>query len=73
MSITLFVAVSITETIPSQEFVTYAFFPLGVTATPSGQGPTFTLLITVPVATSITETLNPLVTYTNGHVDETLF
>jgi hypothetical protein len=58
---TVFVAVSITETVESLPlFVTYARVPLGVMATPKGKEPTGIVAITVLLAVSITETVSLL-------------
>ncbi len=63
--ITVFVAVSITETVPIKEtllpnwFATYTFFPSGVTATPLGDSPTGTVAVTIFVAVSITDVVLP--------------
>ncbi|MPM90256.1 hypothetical protein SDC9_137377 [bioreactor metagenome] len=57
MFITLFVAVSITETLVLLWIVTYTLVPAGLIAIPHGQTPTFILALTVFVAVSITETL----------------
>ena len=58
----MFVAVSITETVfpwSVKLFVTYTYFPSGVTATPEGPPATgsATVATTLLVAVSITETL----------------
>jgi hypothetical protein len=55
-AVTVFVAVSITETLLSYLLLTYTFAPSGVTATPSGTFPTSTVAVTVFVAVSITAT-----------------
>lgn len=48
------------------EFATYTFFPFGLTATPQGPFPTFTVAVTLFVVVSITEIvlLLEFVTYT---------
>jgi hypothetical protein len=53
----VFVVVSITDTLPLAEFVTYARAPSGTTATPKGASPTGTVTTTVFVAVSITDTV----------------
>src|SRR5438309_4000356 len=54
---TVRVEVSITETVPSPKFATYARVPAGFTATPYGWRPTATVPTTVLDAPSTTETL----------------
>ena len=68
----MFVAVSITDTLSLPEFVTYAFVPAELTATPQGEEPTSTVAITVFVVVSITETLlsQEFVIYAYGPMDE---
>ncbi len=55
---TMLVAVSITETVSEEAFVTYARVPAGCTETPWGLLPTGTVATTMLVAVSITETLS---------------
>jgi hypothetical protein len=55
--VTLFVAASITETVLLPLFAAYTFFPSGLTATPQGPFPTFTVAVTLFVAVLITETV----------------
>src|SRR5450759_3255335 len=66
VSVTVFVAVSIIDTVSLFQFATYTLFPSGVTETPRGFPSTFTVASTLLVAVSITETLllSQLVTYT---------
>jgi hypothetical protein len=68
LAVTLFVAVSIAETLLLFWFATYTFAPLGVTATPKGCDPTGTVAVTFFVAMSIIETvlLTEFVIYANG-------
>src|SRR5262249_25544097 len=62
-------AVSITDTVPKRQqrvlFITYAWVPSGVMATPTGLIPTGTVATTVLVAVSITDTVkeNSFATY----------
>jgi len=49
--------VSITETLLLPRFVIYTFVPSGLTATPKGLLPTFTVSTTLSAAVSITETV----------------
>jgi len=60
MDTTSFVFVSITETVPGAlwlpEFVTYTFFPSGMTVTPLGWAPTGTFAVMLFVDVLITET-----------------
>ena len=56
-AVTVFVAVSIIETLPLPKFVTYTFVPSGETTTPRGKFPTSTVAVTALVAVSITETV----------------
>ena len=58
MDVTVLVFVLITETVPSSEFVTYTFFPSGVTVIPKGTFPTGTVVVTVLVFVLITETVS---------------
>jgi hypothetical protein len=52
-----FVAVSITDTVLSPSFATYACRPSGVTVIPTGPLPTAMMWMTVCVAVSISETV----------------
>src|SRR5665647_97585 len=58
VAVTLFVPVSITDTLLLLAFVTYTFVPLELTAIPSGPSPTFTVAVTFFVVVLITETLS---------------
>jgi len=51
------IAVSMTETVLSKEFVTYARVPSGVMATPTGNSPTGMVATAVLVAVLMTETV----------------
>ena len=55
VAVTLFVAVSIIETVLLNEFAIYAFVPSGVTATASGHFSTGTVAVTLFVDVSITK------------------
>jgi hypothetical protein len=59
LALTVFMSVSITDTVLLYKFVTYVLFPSGVTATSSGDSPTDTLAITLFVDVSITEVVLP--------------
>src|SRR5271157_1596571 len=74
VAVTVFVAVSITETVLSFPFVTYTFLPSGANATPQGADPTGTVAFIVFVEVSNTETvlLPWFVTYANGPASATL-
>ncbi|MPM86502.1 hypothetical protein SDC9_133591 [bioreactor metagenome] len=73
VAITVFVDVSITETVLSPVFATYTFVPSVLTATPWGLTPARTVAITVFMDVSITETVpSPLfVTYAYGSAPAT--
>ena len=61
------VPAAITDTEPDAQLVTYAVLPSGVTTTPYGFLPTAMVLVTLPVAVSITDTEPdpiPAATYT---------
>ena len=61
VAVTVFVDVSIVDTVPSPEFATTTVDPSGVTDTPMGATPTATVAITESDAASITDTvLSPL-------------
>jgi hypothetical protein len=57
VAVTVWVAVSITDTVPSKELVTKTVPAAGSTATPNGLVPTPIVAVTVPVAVSITDTV----------------
>ena len=65
VAVTVFVAVSITDTVPEMKLVTYARVPSGRNATPPGLLPTAIVAITAFVAVLVTDTVfEPwLVTY----------
>jgi hypothetical protein len=58
-AITVLVAVSITETVPSGPFARYARVPSGVIASQKGMLPTATVALTALLAVSMTETEKP--------------
>jgi hypothetical protein len=57
VALTVFVAVSITDTVFDPRLVMYTFLPSGGTATPPGLRPTGIVALTVFVAVSITCTV----------------
>jgi hypothetical protein len=68
VAITLFVVVSITDTVPPRRFATYTFVPSGVIAIPHGELNPVIVAVIVFVAVSIIDTVlfRELVIYANG-------
>src|SRR6476620_5641503 len=66
--ITVFVAVSMTDTLLPLKLATYTRVPSGVIAKPAGAAPTVTVALTLLLAALMTETELPplLLTYTNA-------